>query len=347
MKTTFLGLALRSPVVISSSPFTATARMVERCARHGAGAVVLKSIFEEQITREAAALDTGRETGIGMGDSGEYLERYIGDRTHAEYLELIRQSRSTGIPVIASINCRAADPSWGDYAREVASAGASALELNIFLRPTDHRRTSAEIESDYLHIARRVVKAIGPDGIPVAVKLPQRLTNFLLVSDGLLARGVRGVTLFNRYFEPDIDIQRLQLRGSDPYSHPDELRDVLCSTALCSTALPALDIAVSTGIHDGEAAVKALLCGARAVQICTAIHRSGFEVIASIDRFIDRWAEEHGFGRLDDFRGLLDYGSTDDDRYRRVQYLKFFPGESAAEQQAEHRAERQPEPTTV
>ncbi len=336
MKTTYLGLELRSPVVVSSSPFTATARMVEQCARHGAGAVVLKSIFEEQITREAAALDTGGQTGIGMGDSGEYLERYIGERNRAEYLDLIRQSLRTGIPVIASINCRAAEPSWADYAGEVESAGASALELNIFLRPTDHHRTSDEIERDYLHIAHRVVEAVQ---IPVAVKLPQRLTNFLLVSDGLLARGVRGVTLFNRYFEPDIDIDRLRLRGSDPFSQPTELRDVLCSAALCSTALPTLDIAVSTGIHDGEAAVKALLCGARAVQICTAIRRSGFGVIGSIDRFIDRWAVEHGYDTLDAFRGLLNYGSADDDIYQRVQYMKFFPREAPdAEQEAQQSA---------
>ena len=161
--------------------------------------------------------------------------------------------------------------------------------------------------------------------IPVSVKLPMRLTNVLAVADSLLARGARGVVMFNRFFEPDIDVERMAFVNGNPFSEPAELRNVLRSVALCSTALPQLDVAVSTGVHDGEAAVKALLCGANAVQVCSAIHEKGFGVIADINRFIDQWAERHGFESLGEFRGRMNYGNAESDVYQRVQYMKYFP----------------------
>jgi hypothetical protein len=157
------------------------------------------------------------------------------------------------------------------------------------------------------------------------VKLPMRLTNVLAVADSLLARGARGVVMFNRFFEPDIDVERMAFVNGNPFSEPAELRNVLRSVALCSTALPQLDVAVSTGVHDGEAAVKALLCGANAVQVCSAIHEKGFGVIAGINRFIEQWAERHGFESLGEFRGRMDYGNAESDVYQRVQYMKYFP----------------------
>lgn len=199
--------------------------------------------------------------------------------------------------------------------------GAAALELNIFLQPTDRHRTAQELEQDYADVVRRVAAAVK---IPVSVKLPMRLTNVLAVADSLLARGARGVVMFNRFFEPDIDVERMAFVNGNPFSEPAELRNVLRSVALCSTALPQLDVAVSTGVHDGEAAVKALLCGANAVQVCSAIHEKGFGVIAGINRFIEQWAERHGFESLGEFRGRMDYGNAESDVYQRVQYMKYF-----------------------
>ncbi len=321
MKTSFLGLELRSPVVVGSSPYTADAEHIARCVRYGAGAVVLKSIFEEQIVRQAVALSCQSPAGAGMGDAGEYLERYLGDAYLAGHLRLIASARETGVPVIASINCIAGSDGWADYAAAMEQAGASALELNIFLQPTDRHTTGAELEKTYADTVGRVTKAVG---IPVTVKLPQRLTNPFAVADALVSRGARGAVLFNRFFEPDIDIERLAFAVGSPYSHASELRNVLRNVALCATAVPQLDIAVSTGVHDGEAAVKALLCGARAVQVCTAIHRFGYPVIGEMNAFIDAWAERHGFASLDEFRGRMDYGHADDDTYQRTQYMKYY-----------------------
>ena len=318
MKAKYLGLDLSSPIVVSSSPYTASIGNVEQCVRNGAGAVVLKSIFEEQIYRQAASLDRME----GYGDAGEYLERYLGEAYKAELLELVSDAAKTGIPVIGSINGAGAGDAWIEYAAAMQQAGASALELNIFLLPTDRRASAQEIESHYAGIVRKVVAEVT---IPVSVKLPMRLTNVLSVGDALLGRGAGGLVLYNRFFEPDIDIEKMCLVNGDPFSEPGELRNVLRSTALCAHALPQLDIAVSTGVHDGAAAVKSLLCGAAAVQVCTAIHKYGYEVIGERNRFIDAWAARQGFESLDEFRGRMDYGSSEGDFYQRVQYMKYFP----------------------
>lgn len=321
MKTTYLGLELASPVVVASSPYTASAYNVGECVRHGAGAVVLKSIFEEQILHHAAALERASPQ-AGMGDAGEYLERYLGARYREECLGLVAEACRTGVPVIASINCLAGSDEWCDYAAAMERAGASAIEVNIFLQPTDRHHTSQELERGYAETVLRVARTVG---IPVSVKLPMRLTNVLAVADALLGCGARGVVLYNRFFEPDIDIERLAFVPASPFSAPAELRNVLRSTALCSTALPQLDVAVSTGVHDGAAAVKALLCGARVVQVCSAIHERGYGVIGEIDRFVDAWADRHGFASAEEFRGRMDFGNAGDDVYQRVQYMKYFP----------------------
>lgn len=320
MKATYLGLELSSPVVVGSSPYTATRQNVERCAAAGAGAVVLKSIFEEQIHHQAASLDQMD----GYGDAGEYLERYLGDAYKNEQLALVKEAAGAGIPVIGSINCVGSGDAWVDYATSMQQAGASALELNLFLLPTDRRASAQEIEQHYADVVRKVASAVT---VPVSVKLPMRLTNLLSVGDALLARGARGVVLYNRFFEPDIDIEQMSFVPSDPFSQPGELRNVLRSAALCSHLLPQLNVAVSTGVHDGAAAVKALLCGASVVQICSAIHYHGYEVIGQINRFVDEWAARQGFDSLEDFRGRMDYGSSEGDFYQRVQYMKYFPHE--------------------
>ena len=323
MKTTYLGLELRSPVIVASSPYTASARSVAQCAAAGAGAVVLKSLFEEQVVRHAAALDCA-SAGAGMGDAGEYLERYLGDAYRAEWLRLVADARATGIPVIASINCFASAGAWIDYACALVDAGASALELNIFLLPADRRSSSAEIEAAYADIVRRVAGAVP---VPVSVKLPRRLTNVLALGDALEGRGARGVVLFNRFFEPDIDIERLEFVAADPFDAPAPLRDVLRTAALFTHALPRLDVALSSGVHDGEAAVKALLCGARAVELCTAIHRGGYEAIGRIGAFVDEWAARHGFDSIEAFRGRMDFGAAGGEMLQRVQYMKYSPHE--------------------
>lgn len=324
MQAKYLGLELASPIIVSSSPYTSTVRNIEQCAANGAGAVVLKSIFEEQILHHAAALDAVSDS--AYGDADVYLQRYLGEDYKAGFLRLVGEARErTGLPVIASINCVAHSGDWIEYASMMADAGASALELNIFIQPTDLHTEARELEQSYAAIVERVVKAVG---IPVSIKLPMRLTNVFSLSNQLLGRGARGVVFFNRFFEPDVNIEQMAFVESSPYSEAAELRNVLRTAAICSAVLPQLDLAVSTGVHDGEAAVKALLCGANAVQICTALHKNGFGAIADMNEFIDRWADRQGFRSLEQFRGRLNFKSDTSSVFQRVQYMKYFPSEA-------------------
>ena len=241
-----------------------------------------------------------------FGDTDEYLRRYLGDDYKAQFLNLIGDAKSRcDIPVIASINCIGTEGEWVEYASSMAAAGA-------------------ELEASYANIVKRVTAAVK---IPVSVKLTMRLTNVVATADALAAAGAKGIVLFNRFFEPDIDIERMAFIESSPYSRSEELRNVLRTTAICSAALPKLDIAVSTGVHTGEDAVKAILCGADAVQICTAIHLGGYEVIGKMNETIDKWAIRHGFNTIDEWRGKLDMHNWDSPLAERVQYMKFFPHE--------------------
>ncbi|HJA98872.1 MAG TPA: dihydroorotate dehydrogenase-like protein [Candidatus Alistipes avicola] len=324
MRAKYLGFDLSSPIIVSSSPYTATLKNIEQCAASGAGAVVLKSIFEEQILHHATALGAVSES--AYGDADVYLQRYLGDDYKSGFLQLVSDARAkTKIPIIASINCVADDGDWIEYASLMAQAGASALELNVFIQPTDIHASARDLEQSYARIVRRVAKAVK---IPVSVKLPMRITNVFALSSTLLGQGARGVVFFNRFFEPDVDIERMTFVESSPYSEATELRNVLRMVAICSAVLPQLDLSVSTGVHDGEAAVKALLCGAEAVQVCTAIHQKGFGVIAEMNEFIDRWAERQGFSSLDEFRGRLNFKNDTSAMFQRVQYMKYFPSEA-------------------
>lgn len=323
MHTQYLGLELCSPVVVASSPYTAALPAIRRCAAAGAGAVVLKSIFEEQILHEATALAHFSDS--PYGDADTYLERYLGDDYRGRFLRLVSSAReAVPIPVIASINCVAENASWVEYAVQMAEAGASALELNIFLQPYDRFTPARELEGRYAAIAGRVVQAVR---IPVSVKLPMRLTNLFATADILRSQRVQGAVLFNRFFEPDVDIERLEFIGSSPYSEPSELRNLLRTAALFTGLVPQLDLALSTGVHDGTALVKALLCGAKVAQVCTAIHLHGFRAIGRMNDFLERWAERHNFSAVEEFRGHLNFVNTSSPLFQRVQYMKYFPSQ--------------------
>ncbi len=321
LETTYLGLKLKSPVIASSSPFTSKTERIVQLEEAGAGAVVLKSIFEEQIAGEAAFLEQYSD----YPEAASYLERYVGGDYIKGFIDMIKELKlRVSIPVIASINC-VSDGSWVDYAKTLEEAGADALELNIFIQPRTQTLTAAQVEEIYGSIVADVASKVR---IPASVKLSSRFTNVFNVADELYNRGAKGFVFFNRMFEPDIDVEHMEVVGAAPLSVNSELRNSLRSIAFASSAMPQVDFAVSTGVHTGDDVLKCLLAGAKAVEICTALYNDGLQVIGKMNSRVAAWMDDRDYETIDQFRGLMNARlAPNSDVYGRVQYMRFFPTE--------------------
>lgn len=318
IKTKYLGLELKSPVILSSSGLSSTLQRIKDAEAAGVGAVVLKSIFEEQIMNEVAHVDSYSD----YPEAADYVRAYVQENSVGLYLKLIEDAKQQcDIPIIASINCRQAGE-WVNYARVIEAAGADALELNIFLLPTDKEASSDDIERDYLDIITQVREAIT---IPLSVKLGAGFTNPLAIVREIYYRNVKGVVLFNRFYPTDIDIERMTVKAGDIFSHSSELANVLRWTAFVNGSLPLIDIAVSTGVHTGADAVKAMLAGASAVEIASVVYENGLQAVEEINGFINDWMCRHDFQTTRDFIGRMNAKNIPNPMlYERTQFMKYY-----------------------
>ncbi len=318
LEVNYLGLALKNPLIVSSSGLTSTAERIVSLERAGAGAVVLKSLFEEQINMEVASADYYND----YPEAHDYLSEYTRQHSLTQHMELISEAKKkTDIPIIASVCCTTAGE-WIDFAEKLQDAGADALELNIYLLPLGKDTTTADVERAYLEIVDRVCRAVT---IPVSVKLGQQFTNIPATVEALFYRKAKGVVLFNRYYDPDIDVDNLTMTGAPVFSSPSEFRTVLRWLAICSALVPNMQYAASTGIHDGKTAVKALLGGATGVEICSTIYQNGMGIIPHILQTLETWMVKHGYTRVEDFIGKMNYaGLKDPAAYERTQFMRYF-----------------------
>lgn len=314
----YLGLTLSNPIIVSSSPFTSNIESLMRCEEAGAGAVVLKSIFEEQVIGETEFMSRYND----YPESMDYLKSHLSDSYLSSHLTLIAEAKAKlSIPVIASINCNSGGE-WIHYAKKSEAAGADALELNIVIVPTSAKSTAQEIESKYLDIVSKVTSEIN---IPVSVKIFSRFTNVLNLSQELYNRNVKGVVMFNKVIESDIDINERKIVAPSHTTTRSEIGDSLRIISQCSSEVNDLDIAISTGVHTGEDAIKALLVGAKGIQICSTIIANGFEVIDEMKQFISDWMVRNTHTSIDQFCGSLSCrGDENSEIIQRVQYLKYF-----------------------
>jgi len=322
LSTQYMGLSLRNPLIVSSCSLVMSGEGVRRCADAGAGAVVLKSLFEEQIQSEIRTMEEQ------MGppwhpEMVEYVERMGVELGPREYLELIEEAkRGATIPVIASLNC-VSSRQWVDYARQIADAGADALELNTSVMPSDPARDSEEIERLHTDILAAVKDRIE---IPVAIKIGPYFTSMARIADELSARGVSALVLFNRFYQFDIDIEKLELTPAYRFSSPEELHLPLRWIALLAGRVEC-DLAASTGVHDGVGAVKLLLAGAAAVQICSTLYLNGMAQIGRILEFLENWLKEHEIDTVDRIRGKMSQVQSDQpESYERLQYIRALVG---------------------
>lgn len=318
MKTQYAGLTLRNPIIVGSSGLTNNAERNKEFEKAGAGAIVLKSLFEEQIEMQSDVLMQDAD----YPEAADYIRGYVKANQVNDYLDLIKKTKAVcSIPIIASINCYKAD-AWIEFAHQIELAGADALELNVFFMETEPTYNSEEIHNTYISIIRKVKETVS---IPVIMKIGKTFSNIPALVNTLKANGANGVVLFNRYYQPDIDINSMQIVSGNVFSNHSDLSDTIRWTAIVSGKVPGISIASSTGIHDWEDVIKCLLAGASAVQMCSAVYTHGAEIISQVLTCIEEWMHQTHHQSVSQFCGKLNYANIPNPAiYERSQFMKYF-----------------------
>jgi len=334
LTTKYLGLDLRTPLVPSSSPLSEGLDNLKRLEDAGASAIVLPSMFEEQIRLEKHPpqhdLTPGTERYAQVlnyfPEADEF--HFAPDR----YLENIRRAKEAlGVPLIASLN-GSTFGGWTSFARAIAQAGADALELNLYAIPTDPEISAEEIETSYLTIISSVKAQLK---IPVAVKLSPFFTNISQFARRLDRHGVDGLVLFNRFYQPDIDLETLEVSPTINLSTPGEIRLPMRWIALLYGRIRA-SLAATSGVHCAADALKLLMAGADVTMLCSVLLRQGIQQLTTIEREICEWMEKHEYDSVEQLKGSVSQGSCHNpSAFERAQYMRaiaidraFTPAES-------------------
>jgi dihydroorotate dehydrogenase (fumarate) len=322
LSTTFFGLKLKSPVIAASCGLTASPEKIKKMADYGAGAVVLKSIFEEEIALELSHELSLRNPAGGADDEYyDYFDYIIKEENLKKYLALIESAKKAAdVPVVASINCITAGE-WISFAHKIGNSGADALELNLFVLPSDLSKTAGQNEQFYFETIEKVKQRVS---IPLTVKISSYFSNLAATVVDLSKTGVDGITMFNRFYMPDVDIMKEEVVGSDVLSHSYDYLPALRWTALlhCNVACP---LAATTGIYSPETLIKFLLAGANAVQIASVLYSEGLESIRKFNDGLDSWMKGKGYKTIDDFKGkIVLEGNQSAKAFERVQFMKHF-----------------------
>jgi len=333
LSTTYMGIPLHNPIIVGSSGLTGSAEKVKTLESCGAAAVVLKSIFQEEIMYEYADfMKTAKEQyGApqyfdyeGQRSPIEYFDYVIREKNLQKYIALIEDcKKAVSIPVMASINCFFHSADWLSFATHLEGAGADGLELNMFFPPTDFKHTREMKEALYFEIVEKVTQAVS---IPVALKISPYFTDLGPMIQRLSNTDIKGLVLFNRFFSPDFDIQTMEVKPSFVFSTPSDLAISLRWIAVMAEKV-ACDLAASTGVHDGAAVIKQLLAGADAVQVVSSLYNNGMEYLKEMLGDLEQWMERKNFSRLSSFKGKMSQDSSSDPAiYERAQFMRYFGG---------------------
>lgn len=317
--TKYLGLTLKNPIIVGSSTLTSNVESIVKCAKAGAGAVVLKSLFEEQIALEIKQENANSQTYLDYPEAQEYLQTYYRGNEIEMYTKLIAAAKeAVDIPIIASINCTD-DKEWTSIAKEFEKAGADAIELNISVPAFNTEVTSEEIENLYITTLTKVKKEVK---IPIAVKIGDHFTNIMWIVKSLFTYGADGIVLFNRYYNPDIDINNLKVIAGSSMSHREENAKAMRWIGLLRNNDVKADLCANTGIHEGNDVVKMILAGATAVQICSTLYANGIDHITKVISDLEAWMQQHHFESLEQYRGSILNKEENALVLERLQYLR-------------------------
>lgn len=321
LTTKYMNLNLKNPLIAASSGITKSVEKIIDCENAGAGAIVIKSLFEEVIAQENYGIEDSVLTHTEAYDYlRSQLEMQYGPR---DYCELIAEAKSKAkIPIIASVNC-VSPQWWPSFVKQIEQAGADAIELNVFKTATSINETSNDIEKIYFDALESVKKQIK---IPVALKIGHYFTALPNFASRLAQKGVNALVLFNRFTEPDIDINKMKLSTTFSFSTAYDLHKPLRWTALLSGQINC-DISATTGIKSGHDVIKMLLAGASTVQLASVLYQKGVDQISEILADIEAWMLKNNFKSINEFRGKLNFAkATTPDHYLRSQFMEKIRG---------------------
>lgn len=322
LTTTYLGLKLRNPIIAASSGLTDSVEKIKKLEEKGIGAVVLKSLFEEEIIMEMEEkMHQMTSRPYYFPETFDYMDEEEKEDSVRQYLNLIKEAKSAvKIPIIASINC-VSSQKWTYLAKEIESAGADALELNLFMLPSDFERSSEENEKVYKEIVNEVKKNTH---LPLSVKISFYSSNLGSKIIKLVDTGVKGIVLFNRFYNFDFDIDTFHITSHNVLSSPEDYSLSLRWIAIMAERVD-IDLAASTGIHNGRTMIKQLLAGAKAVQVASTLYKNGNEQIGKMLADLEDWMKRNNFNKLDDFVGKMSQSkNANPAAFERVQFMKHF-----------------------
>jgi dihydroorotate dehydrogenase (fumarate) len=339
LQTTYLGLKLKNPLIAGSCGLTNSIDGIREIADKGVGAIVVKSIFEEQINVDTEKVIKNEEGNIKLltrasdlmigrrvhdyDEAYSYIFDFARRNTLDKYLNFVSKAKKAiNIPMIASINC-VSNNDWHSFAKKIEETGIDALELNIYILPSDWRRNGADNENVYFDIIREIRNYVN---LPLSVKIGYYFSALSQSVQKLSQSGVKGIVLFNRPYNTDFDVEKMEVSHGSIYSNESEYNHTLRWISILSGNVDC-DLSASTGIHNWEAFVKQLLAGAKTVQIASALYKEGMDVIPAILRGTTDWMKRHGFENTDAFRGKLSKSKLENPAaIERVQFMKLYSG---------------------
>jgi len=321
LSTKYLGLTLRNPLIVGSCGLTNSINDIKDIESKGAGAIVLKSIFEEEIILEFEQELKNVAFDENNLEYYDYFDYKIKEDNIKKYIALIEScKKEVQVPVIASVNC-ISSTEWVFFAKKIQEAGASALELNAFILPSDMERSSKETEQIYFDIIKKVRKEVS---IPISLKISYYFSNLAKMIKQLSETEVDGIVLFNRFYSPDFDLDNRRVISTNVLSSPEDLAISLRWIAIMANRVNC-DLAASTGVHDGSALIKQLLAGATAVQAVSTFYKNGTGHISRMLSDLETWMKVNNYQSINDFRGLMSQVKSHNPAViERVQFMKYF-----------------------
>ena len=319
--TKYLGLDIESPIIAGSCGLTNDIEHLKQLEAAGAGAVIIKSVFEEQIIFDIKRNLSMMAPTDNYGMSYEYVASHVADDSLGKYFDLIREAkRQLHIPVIGSINCYSFE-NWMTYTQRFQEAGCDALELNMAILPYETTLSYEDVDRLFSDIINTLKKSVS---IPVSIKVSQNFTDMANFMQRLSWMGINGITMFNKPLNVDIDVNTMQLLHAPSLSSPDELYNTLRWVAILCKKLRC-DISASTGVHTADDVVKMLLAGAGTVQVVSCLYKNGVDYMRTLNDGLQAWMKSKGYDSVDQFRGMLAVKNNEQaSMFFRTQFMKHF-----------------------